>query len=538
MDNQGFFKHAAVYGLAILLAQAGGLVLLPLYTHWLAPSDYGVLEIVGRLAEVVGTVLLFGGFRQALLTFYQQSATETERRHVFGSTLGLILLACLLGGLPVLAFAGPVSQWLGASLTQGQGGAALTAGVLRLAVLAILLEPLTLVPLALIQARVESTTFVLITLSQLLVRVALCVIFVTWLGWGVAGVLTATALTAAVYGFGLSGRELMRGGALPNAAQLRALLRFALPFVPGGLCFFLLHHGDRFFLLYYHQTAEEVGRYALGYKLGMAVTTFSLTPLYMVWSARMYGVARLSEAPEIFGRVFTRILAAYLFVGLGLCLFQDEVVTAVAAPEYAWAARVVPLIVLACFCQSAASLMDAAFYIRRRTGLKLGITLSATVVMLVLYVLLIRPYGGLGAALATLGGFAFLAVCTCGVTQRIFPVHYEWTRLLAVSALTATLWLVSRALPPGSWMVPAKLTLWLAWPLIVWRLGLATAAEKEYARDLVRQLARCFPVVKPDSLRHSPRPPAGLQPPVLLAPPGEPLPLPEIIAADPECPAA
>jgi O-antigen/teichoic acid export membrane protein len=538
MDNQGFFKHAAVYGLAILLAQAGGLVLLPLYTHWLAPSDYGVLEIVGRLAEVVGTVLLFGGFRQALLTFYQQSGSEAERRHVFGSTLGLIVLACLAGGLPVLAFAGPVSRWLAGSLTQGQGAAALTPSLLRLAVLGILLEPLSLVPLALIQARVESTTFVVITLSQLCVRVALCVIFVTWLGWGVAGVLTATALTGALYGFGLCGRELMRGWAVPEAAQLRALLRFALPFVPGGLCFFLLHHGDRFFLLYYHQTAEEVGRYALGYKLGMAVTTFSLTPLYMVWSARMYAVARTPEATGVFGRTFTRILAAYLFVGLGLCLFQDEVVAVVAVPEYAWSARVVPLIVLACFCQSAASLMDAAFYIRRRTGLKLGITLSATAVMLLLYVLLIRPYGGLGAALATLGGFAFLAVCTCWVTQRIFPVHYEWPRLLALVALTGGLWFVSRALPAGGWLAPAKLALWATWPLVVWRCGLASAAEKEYARDVVRQLARRLGAVRPTGPVPATEAPATLQAPVLLAPPGEAVPLPEIMAADPECPAA
>ena len=73
MNDRSFVKHAAVYGLASLLVQAGGFVLLPLYTHCLTPSDYGVLEVLGRLAETVGTCLMFGGFRQALLTFYQQS---------------------------------------------------------------------------------------------------------------------------------------------------------------------------------------------------------------------------------------------------------------------------------------------------------------------------------------------------------------------------------------------------------------------------------------------------------------------------------
>jgi hypothetical protein len=151
----------------------------------------------------------------------------------------------------------------------------------------------------------------------------------------------------------------------------------------------------------------------------------------------------------------------------------------------------VPPVVLACFFQAGASLMDAAFYVRHRTGLKLCITLGATAVMLVLYLLLIPRYGGLGAALATLGGFAFLAVCTWVITQRIFPVRYEWPRLAAFVGLTVALWLVSRGLPVGGWAVAVKAVLLLSWPLLVWCLNLMTPQEKEQARDLFRQATEC-----------------------------------------------
>jgi O-antigen/teichoic acid export membrane protein len=484
MDKQGFFRHAFVYGLANLILQAGGVVLLPLYTRCLSPADYGVLEVLGRLAETVGTCLLFGGFRQALGTFYQQASHEDDRRRIVSTTLGMFALTCLLGGGPVLALATPIGGWLSAALDNG--GTAIDGGLLRLAVLAVLLEPLTLIPLTLVQARMESTTFVAVTLTQFLVRVALCVMFVAVLGWGVTGVLTANALTAGLYGVALSLRELGRGRGRPNPAQVRSLLRFALPFIPGGLCFFLLHHGDRFFLLRW-SGPEEVGLYALGYKLAMAVSMFSLTPLYMVWSTRMYAVAREPDGPWVFGRAFTRILAAYLAVGLGLCLFQDEVVALIAGPAYAGATLVVPPVVLACFCQAGASLMDAGFYVRRRTGLKLGITLAATAVMLVLYVVLIPTHGSLGAALATLGGFAFLAVCTWWVTQRIFPVHYEWPRVGALVLLTVGLWLASRLVPAGGWGVAAKAGLWLSWPLVAWQAGLISHAERRYTAELTRQ---------------------------------------------------
>jgi O-antigen/teichoic acid export membrane protein len=301
------------------------------------------------------------------------------------------------------------------------------------------------------------------------------------------GVLAATALTAGFYGITLSTREMVRYAAWPDWPRIRDLLRFSLPFLPGGVCFFLLQHGDRFFLLAW-RNKEEVGTYALGYKLALAVGMFSLGPLYMVWSVHMYEAARSADAPDVFGRVFTRILGAFLLVGLALCLLQDEVVAVLGGVRYAGAAAVIAPVVLASFCQTGASLMDAGFYVRRRTGLKLWITLAATALTLGLYVALIPSLGGMGAALATLGGFAFHAACTWQVTQRVFPVRYEWGRVSALFGLAVGLWLLSRLLPLTPWAVAVKAGLWLLWPLLVWQTGLASPDEKQYVRSLLKQL--------------------------------------------------
>jgi O-antigen/teichoic acid export membrane protein len=472
MKSESFLRHAAVYGLASLLVQAAGFVLLPLYTRCMSKEDFGALEVVVRLAETVSTVLLFGGLRQALLTFYQQADDEQARRRFVGSALLLVVAGCVVGGVIALPLSGPLSLWLGGT------DRGLRPDLIRLAVLGILLEPLSLLPMALFQARMRSTTFVWVTVGQFLVRVTLSVAFVAGLGWGAMGVLAATAMTGALFGGALTIRELRHGAAWPDAQTLRSFLAFSLPFLPGGLCFFVLHHGDRFFLLRSCGEAE-VGTYGLGYRLAMAVGMFSLTPLYQVWAARMYDVARREDAALVFGRALTRILGAYLFVGLGLVLFQDEAVALLGGRAYAEAATVVAPVLLACLFQAASSLMDAAFYIRRRTGLKLGITLAATAVMLFLYATLIPAWGSVGAALATLGGFAFLAVCTYFVTQRIFPVRYEWGRLLTAFALALGLWLAARGLPLGSWSIAAKAGLWLLWPSLLWLAGIVSSGEKQ-----------------------------------------------------------
>jgi O-antigen/teichoic acid export membrane protein len=486
-SNESFFKHAAVYGLANLLLKGGGFVLLPIYLRCLSQHDNGVLEYVGRLAETVGACLLFGGFRQGLLTFHQQAETEPQRRRLICSALLLYGVFALLGGgiallvLPHLCDqAAPFLAEMFGKPTQ------LSMGLLRLAILTILLEPFSLVPLTLLQARVESVAYVIVVVGQLLLRISLAIALVRFLNWGATGALAATACTGVVFGLTLTTRELLRGVACPSMQHIRGLIRFALPLMPGGLCYFVLNSGDQFFLKHY-RSFEEVGIYALGYKLALTVGIFSLNPLYMVWSARMYSAARLPEAPVIFGRMFTRILAAYVIVGLGMCLFGDFAVALMGGARYARASIVIAPVLLGCICQGAVSLMDAGLYVTHRSSVKFGVTLAGTLVMLALYWLLIPPWGIMGGALATLGGFAFLAVLTWVVTQRIFPVSYEWGRLVLLLALAVGLWLLGQPLPTSAWTLPLRAGLWLLGPLLAWLCGLMSDEEKADVRRLARQ---------------------------------------------------
>src|SRR5437867_1842091 len=94
--SSSFLKHAAVYGAGNLLVSAAGFILLPLYVRCLSEGEYGVLDYLNRLGEVVLLCLLIKGLRQALLAFHNQAKTEAERRAVVGSAL--MILTLFLGG--------------------------------------------------------------------------------------------------------------------------------------------------------------------------------------------------------------------------------------------------------------------------------------------------------------------------------------------------------------------------------------------------------------------------------------------------------
>ena len=111
--------------------------------------------------------------------------------------------------------------------------------------------------------------------------------------------------------------------------------------------------------------------------------------------------------------------------------------------------------------------------------------------MLTLYVVLIPLYRGMGAALATLGGFLFLAAATHFVSQRVFYVRYPWARLVGLLALAVVVWLAGWGLPAAPWAIVAKAGLWLGVLPLAWITRLVSADEKLFVRDgLARLFAR------------------------------------------------
>jgi len=260
-----------------------------------------------------------------------------------------------------------------------------------------------------------------------------------------------------------------------------------MPFVPNGLCAFVLFSGDRYFLLK-SAGPDEVGVYALAARLAGVVGTLAFTPVFKVWSAWLYRVYPRPDGPSAVGRAFTRLLTPYVFLGLAVCLFRRELVLLVATPAYVGAATIlVPLIAARALIASQV-LMDGAFYVYRRTALKLGPTITATIVIVVLQVLLVPRYGCMGAALAALGAYGVYAATTYVLSQRVFCVQYEWRRLGVMVCLAVVVLLPSWWLDHDLEGIALRSLLLIAWPAGLWLGGFLTREEKAVAWRLFERV--------------------------------------------------
>src|SRR2546429_6436561 len=73
-------RISVIYGLGSIVARVLGVLLLPLYTRYLSPSDYGLIETLVALSAVL-TALVAQGMKSAFFRFYFDSA-EPARRHL------------------------------------------------------------------------------------------------------------------------------------------------------------------------------------------------------------------------------------------------------------------------------------------------------------------------------------------------------------------------------------------------------------------------------------------------------------------------
>jgi O-antigen/teichoic acid export membrane protein len=472
--SKSFISNAIMYGIGSLLLEAASIVLLPLYLNYLRPEDFGTLEILNRIGSIVVIGLMANGFRMATLTFYQQATSLADRRHVASTVSVALFLVVLAGALFTCAAAPWLVEWLGLASEE----------LLIFGMTTVLLESLVIIPLALMQARIESGRYVATTFSIFLARVILTIYLVSFLGLGLWGILIGRAAIAIFFGALLNGLELRTSSRFVNWTTFRDVGRFAIPFLPGGLLAFFVNNGDRFYLL--RQAGEhEVGIYSLSYRIAGAIGMITFIPLYKVWSAKMYAAASLKNAPQIFGVMFTRIMTTLVGAGLAASLFAEDILHMLGGEAYIAAIQYLPPLAVATILMSAADLMDSGFYITRKTQYKPAIFLVTGIVIFFAYAILIPRFGRFGAAWAPMIAFLIHAFLTWRFTQKVFRVEYEWPRLIAVLGFASICWLVSNSFTPPQYRLQFNVAIFSSWIALV--CCIATGEERRAVLNGVRR---------------------------------------------------
>src|SRR5512132_1541757 len=99
----------AAYTASSVLSKLIAVALLPLYTRYLLPADYGAAEVLFA-AVVAASIVIRLGLIEALLRFYYKGGEDPDR--VVAAAFAALFWAATVGALVLLPFAGPISEAL------------------------------------------------------------------------------------------------------------------------------------------------------------------------------------------------------------------------------------------------------------------------------------------------------------------------------------------------------------------------------------------------------------------------------------------
>jgi O-antigen/teichoic acid export membrane protein len=480
---RGLTRDSFIYGIGGLVSRFLAVILLPLYTSYVSPGDYGRIEIL-MSAMAVAVTLLRGGANYGFIRFYYLEKDPDYRRRLVRTVFWAQMAYSTLGFVICIVLAHEIAGWFGVTQSgphlQGSGTSLVIAtGVLLWA--NVNYAQMT----NLFRAEQRSVAFSIATLANIAVTVPLTVILVVVYKEGPLGIIVGNLSgTLVLYVVILAYRREQLGLQF-DRRLLHALNRFGLPLMAAALALWVTNFGDRLMLsklLHGSYRLTEVGQYALANKISSAMVLL-FTAFQVAWPAFAYSIDDENAAKRAYSFVLTYLMFIAAWVAIALSLFAPWIVHTLAQKHGYWPAdSAIPALAYSSVFYAGFTVVTIATGRTRQTQFNWVAAALAAALNFTLNLWLIPAYGMLGAAYATLAAYALLMVVRTWNAQKIYPVAYQWRRVAVLLLVAGGLTLAGEILPRS---LPLAVGLTLAYPLALALLGFYLPIERQRLRRLL-----------------------------------------------------
>ena len=199
-------------------------------------------------------------------------------------------------------------------------------------------------------------------------------------------------------------------------------------------------------------SSSVVGLYQTNFRLAIPMMMF-VTVFEYAWKPFYLNHRDDSDAKQTFARVFTVFTAVCGALFLVTAFFMKYVVQLpfiggrFVNPEYWVGLDIIPVIMFAYYLNGVFINMAAGLHIEKRTNffpLAMG---AAALVSVTATWFLIPPFGIMGAAWAKVLAYAVSVIMLYGIVQRVYPMRYEWRKVLTLIFATALLFVAGTQIP-------------------------------------------------------------------------------------------
>lgn len=436
-------SQTIVYGMSSIIGRFLNYLLVPLYTYYFAPAEYG---IVAELYAYMGflTVLLLLGMETGY--FRYRADTKWTADLVYATALRSILSFNGIALSLILIFLQPIAVTL--RYTEHPEYLAWMVMILGL-------DAIGALAFAKLRAENRALRFAGIKFIEILVNVGLNLILIgycrqahilnpdSWAGqWWNPNIGVGYVLLANLFASGLKLLLLMvelsgiRAGF--NWDLLRQMLRYSLPMVLIGLAGIVNEMLDRVILKYllpYDAVTNmaQLGIYSACYKLSIVMSLFIQAFRY-AGEPFFFAYADKSDARRIYADVLHYFVIFCVLVFLIVTLYIEVFKYFVGAP-YRVGLQVTPILLLANLFLGIYVNLSIWYKLSDHTLLGAAVSVFGAVITLLLLLWWVPIFGYMGAAWATLVCYFSMALLSYVLGCRYYPVPYNVPKVLGYIVL-------------------------------------------------------------------------------------------------------
>jgi len=440
-------NSSLLYSIPTALAITSAIVLLPIYTRYLQPEDYGILAV---LAVLSGLGLSFSSWNTdaSIYRFSNHFETKQEKKeflgtiYIFKFTLSLVIASLIV--------------CLGATLYHfgyGYEDVPFTPFIVTQAII-IFLSTCTGFQLILwiseekpkANAYVQVISFFLINLSAL--------IFIIFFNEGAWGKIKALLVTESILFFIFTYLSLKKISLTFSLNYLKKSFRFCLPLFFSQLANLLLKYSDRIILAFYLDIS----------KIGFLHVADSLSrSLESVWrgaeKAVMPYVFNSTEDEETVNKTLSALYELWVMVAciilISFALTVKPFIFNILGESYrdqeVYIASL--LLALAYFFSIVYPFFTLALAIAEKTNLILQVTLTVTILNISLNIILIPLYGWLAAPFTTAFSSFVLAFLFWLQAKRATSIRLNFLFILYCFSMSIGIFLLTESLIPNTSLI-------------------------------------------------------------------------------------